>query len=387
MRELQYVEAKRLVWRDAAEPRLRLATDVIVRPFVAARCDGDPLFLQRDAGRMLTLAARLHLCDEAFGSPRSNPFLGPFAYGHECVAEVTACGADVQQFGIGDRVIVPWAISCGKCTMCVAGLTSKCTVTRGEGAVAAYGFGAAFGCHGGMVSDAVRVPFADEMLVHVPGNVDPLALASASDNLTDAYRSVAPYLLRSPEAPVLIVGGGAKSIGLYAVGIAKALGSSRIDYLDTSETRLALAAQLGANPIAMKRSASWYRRGVSWLREGYPITVDASSTNAGLSYALSALTPGGNCTGIGFYVRRGTPLPLWKMYMTCATLRVGVAHPRADLPAVLQLVEQRRFDPRVVNTLVADWTDAPHALLERTTKVVLHRPSLFPANEPTRNLS
>lgn len=65
------------------------------------------------------------------------------------------------------------------------------------------------------------------MLVRVPAGVDPLALASASDNLTDAYRTVAPHLLRSSEAPVLIVGGGAKSIGLYAVGIAKALGSSR----------------------------------------------------------------------------------------------------------------------------------------------------------------
>jgi alcohol dehydrogenase len=385
MRELQYVKARRLVWRDAEEPILRLATDVIVRPFLAARCDGDPLFLQRDAGRLLTWGATLHICDEAFESSRSNPFVGPFPYGHECVAEVTACGSVVRQFAVGDRVIVPWAISCGNCGMCVAGLTSKCSVTRGAGAVAAYGFGAAFGSHGGMVSDAVRVPFADAMLVRVPAEVDPLALASASDNMTDAYRTVAPHLLRSPEAPILIVGGGAKSIGLYAVGIAKALGSSRIDYLDTSETRLALAARLGANPIAMTRSASWYRRGVSALAGGYPITVDASSTTAGLSYALSALAPGGDCTGIGFYVRRSTPLPLWKMYLSCATLRVGVAHPRADLPALLRLIEQGRFDPRIVNTLVADWEDAPHALLERTTKVVLRRAPLFPSLVPNKS--
>src|ERR1041384_222971 len=93
MRELQYVQARRLVWRDAAEPRLRLATDAIVGPFLAGRCDGDPLFLQRDAGRLLSWGAALHLCDEAFDSSRSNPFVGPFAYGHECVAEVTACGS------------------------------------------------------------------------------------------------------------------------------------------------------------------------------------------------------------------------------------------------------------------------------------------------------
>jgi alcohol dehydrogenase len=227
-----------------------------------------------------------------------------------------------------------------------------------------------------MVSDALRVPFADAMLVRVPPGVDPLAVASASDNLTDAYRTVAPFLTHAPESPVLVVGGGAKSIGLYAVGIARALGSSHIDYLDTSETRLALAAQLGANPIAIKRSASWYRRGSSLRPDGYPITVDASSTTAGLSYAMSALAPGGNCTGVGFYVRKATPLPLWKMYMTCATLRIGVSHPRADLPAVLALIAQGRFDPRPVNTLIADWADAPRALLERTTKVVLCRSPL-----------
>ncbi len=379
MRELQYVKARRLLWREVAEPALRAPTDALVRPFVAARCDGDPLFLQRDAGRALSWGARLHICDEAFGSSRSNPFIGPFAYGHECVAEVVACGPDVRKFAVGDRVIVPWAISCGNCAMCAAGLTSKCVALRGDGATAAYGFGAAFGSYGGMVSDALRVPFADAMLMSVPATVEPLVVASASDNLTDAYRAVAPHLLRWPEAPVLVVGGGAKSIGLYAVGIAKALGSSRIDYLDASETRLALAARLGANPIATRRSESWYRRGVSSLPGGYPIAVDASSTTAGLSYALSALCPGGTCTGVGFYVRRATPLPLWKMYMTCASLRVGISHPRADLPALLRLIEQRRFDPSVVSTLVADWEDAPRALLERTTKVVLHRAPLFPA--------
>jgi len=365
-----------LAWRDVAEPSVLLETDALVRPFVAARCDGDPLFLQRDAGRMLSWAAKLHVCDEAFGSPHSNPFLGPFAYGHECVAEVTRCGSAVQSVAVGDVVSVPWAISCGNCPECSAGLTSKCRALRDEHAVSAYGFGGGFGRHGGMVSDLLRVPFADAMLVRVPANVDPLAAASASDNLSDAYRTVAPHLSRTPGAPVLIVGGSAKSIGLYAVGIAKALGASHIDYLDTSRTRLTLAQQLGANPIAITRTERWYERGEPLLRGGYAISVDASSTTEGLSYALGALAPGGTCTGIGFYLRRTTPLPLWKMFLKCATLRIGLSHPRADLAAVLQLLESGRFDPRPVNTVVASWEDAPRALLERTTKVVLSRARL-----------
>jgi threonine dehydrogenase-like Zn-dependent dehydrogenase len=62
--------------------------------------------------------------------------------------------------------------------------------------------------------------------------------------------------------------------------------------------------------------------------------------------------------------------------MKSATLRVSVPHPSADLPAVLKLVERGLFDPSKLNPLVADWDDAPRALLERSTKVVLRRAPL-----------
>ncbi len=158
--------------------------------------------------------------------------------------------------------------------------------------------------------------------------------------------------------------------------MAVALGSTRVDYLDTSRRRLDIAASLGANPLELTKNAAWFRRGEPALRGGYPISIDASSTTAGLSYALNALAPGGNCTGVGFYLRRGTPLPLWKMYLKSASLHVGVAHPRADLPAVLALIQSGRFDPARVTTLVAPWEDAARALLERSTKVVIRREPL-----------
>ncbi len=368
MRALTVTKPGALAWRDVAEPTLRSDASAIVRPFIAARCDGDPVFLRHNFERALTVGGRLHVLDEMFSSRRTNPFAAPFEYGHECVAEITALGRDVKNFSIGDHVVVPWSISCGTCRACAAGLTSKCETARGEKPLAAYGFGSAIGGCGGMVSDALYVPFADAMLVSVPRGVDPIAVASASDNIPDAYRTVAPYLKENPGAHVLVIGGGAKSIGLYAAGIAKALGASRVDYLDASKTRLAIAEKLGAN--AMEKSRAQLR--------DYPITVDASSTAGGLAYAIAALAPGGTCSGVGFYVRRGTPLPLWKMYMTSATLRVGVSHPRADLPGVMELVAAKKFDPSIVTTLVADWEDAPRALFERTTKVILRRAPKLP---------
>jgi threonine dehydrogenase-like Zn-dependent dehydrogenase len=374
LRQLTYLRPGVLEWREVPEPRLESDTDALVRPFIAARCDGDSLFLSHRYPGLLRWGACLHLLDASFGDDRNNPFLGPFAYGHECVAEVLSCGDGVRNLQVGQKVVVPWAISCGHCVHCLAGRTSNCASNPTR--LASYGFGGAFGTHGGMVSDVLRVPHADFMLVRVPAGVEALHLASASDNLSDGYRSVAPHLKRLPGAPVLVVGGAARSIGLYAASVAVGLGASRVDYLDTSATRLALAGSLGANPVELRRNSRWFKRGEPLLPGGYAISVDASSTSSGLAYALAALAVGGTCTGVGFYLRRRTPLPLWGMYYNSATLHVGLSHPRADLPDVLALVQSGKLAPEKVLTSVADWNDAPRALLERTTKVALRRAPL-----------
>jgi alcohol dehydrogenase len=214
-------------------------------------------------------------------------------------------------------------------------------------------------------------------VVKVPCGVDPVSIASAGDNMADGYRAVAPQLESHPGAPVLIVGGAAKSVGLYAAGIAVALGASRVDYLDDSERRLRMAERLGANPVLRTKQSRWFGAGEPVLPGGYAISVEASGTTRGLAYALTALAPGGVCTAIAFYLRRGTPLPLWNMYMKSASLHVGVSHPRTHLPALLKLVERGAFDPSHVTPLVGDWQDAHRVLLEPATKVIVQRKRLL----------
>src|SRR5678815_1682474 len=102
-----FVKSGILEWRDAPKPTMTSSTDAVVRPFIAARCDGDVVFLQHNFERLLGIGAMMHIVDEAFRGPATNPFTAPFAYGHECVAEVTACGADVRRFAVGDIVVVP----------------------------------------------------------------------------------------------------------------------------------------------------------------------------------------------------------------------------------------------------------------------------------------
>jgi len=374
MKQLTFMKRRTLQWLEVPDPVLQGPGEALVRPFVAGRCDGDALFLRHDFETALRAGAFAHLVDTDFGRSSTDVFHGPFAYGHECVAQVVSVGDEVRDHAPNDVVVVPWAISCGECERCRAGFTSKCA--RNDKPLAAYGFGSAIGGFGGMVSDLLRVPFADAMLVRVPPGVDPTAIASASDNIPDGYRAVGPQLLRAPGAPVLIVGGAAKSIGLYAAGIARAMGSSCVDYIDADRGRLEIAGKLGANPIYAGALHTWFGRLKRVRSEGYPITVDASGTGGGLSYALRLTAPGGHCTGLGFYLRKRTPLPLWQMYIGSVTLHVGVSHARAHLPAVLDLINRGSFDPSVVTPIIADWDDAARALTERATKIVVRRAPL-----------
>ena len=379
VQQLTYLKKETLEWREVPAPRLRAPDDAIVRPFAAARCDLDCAFLFANLSLPIRLGVAAHFLDPAaLDSLGKRPFRGPFPFGHECVAEVTEVGPDVKAYQRGDRVIVPFQVSCGRFLTCWQGLTARCQ-THDETPISAYGFGTATGAWGGAVSEAVRVPHADELLVRLPAGVDPVALASASDNLPDGYRAVAPALAERPGAHVLVVGGRAQSVGMYAVACALALGAASVDYVDHVADRLDLAERLGARPIRATSGSRWYKRAAPPRPGGYPVTVDASSAEPGLRFAIGALAPGGICTSVGFYFRRGTPLPLWRMYLNGSTLRTGLANVRADLPDVLALVTSGRLDPAAVTTLRAPWAEAPRALLERTTKVVLERAPLFGA--------
>ena len=216
------------------------------------------------------------------------PFPGPFALGHEFVAEVVEAG-DEAGVSAGDRVIVPFQISCGRCERCRRGVTASCSeVPSGS----MYGIGAVGGDWGGAIADLVRVPFADAMLVALPGGIDPVAVASLSDNVADGWRTVGPQLADRPGAPVLIVGGGAHAVSLYAVQAAVALGAERVVFLDTDPGRLELAGGWG-------RSRSRALRRARPARSRSPSTP--RSTSEGLHCAIRSTEPGGACTNVGIY--------------------------------------------------------------------------------------
>jgi alcohol dehydrogenase len=334
-----------LEWRDGeAASSLESDAAALVRPIAVATCDLDDLIV---AGRA--------------------PFPAPFAIGHEGVAEVVDVGDTVTGFVPGDRVIVPFQVSCGFCGPCSQGRTGNCaTVPWGS----TYGFGFGDAYWGGFLADLVRVPYADHMLVPLPHGVSVEAAASASDNIPDGYRTVSMLRDTWPGAPVLVVGGAAAgSIPLYAVGYAAALGAERVLYVDEDPGRREVATRMGATETLGELPER--------LREGFPITVDSSANPRGLELALRATAPDGICTSTGIYFPGASDeprFPLFEMYVRNATFVTGRPHVRMVIPDALHGIASGAIDPTLVTTHVVDWDDAADALVEHDwTKLVFTR--------------
>lgn len=341
MRALTFTGARSLEWQARADPVLAGDGEAVVRPLAVATCDIDDAIVNGVA-----------------------PFPPGFILGHEGVGEVVDVGDGVTSVVPGDRVLIPFQISCGDCGACAQGRTGNCEAVP---IASTYGFG--FGEEntrwGGFLADLVHVPFADAMLVPVPEGLASEVAAGASDNISDAYRTVAPHLAARPGAPVLVIGGFAPgSIGLYAAAQAIALGSERVLYIDPDPARRALAEGYGAETLDHLPER---------LDKRFPITVANTVDVKGLELALGSLGRDGVCTATGVFFQGEveTKLPLLPMYVYASTFITGRTHARRDIPDVLTMLAEGEFDPGPVTTKVVPFAEAADALLEgEYTKLV-----------------
>src|SRR4029453_10359837 len=158
MRSVVLTRPGRLDWWDTPVPAVPAPGGAVVMPLAMATCGLDPP-----------------------GGLGTTPFPLPLHFGHECVAEGLAVGEAVRTVRPGDRVAVPFQISCGTCSACRSRLTGNC---RSVPPISMYGFGVAGGAWGGVFSEQGALPYADAMLVPLPSGVDPVAVASAADTLS-----------------------------------------------------------------------------------------------------------------------------------------------------------------------------------------------------------
>lgn len=361
MQQLYFIKKGKLEWREVARPEVTDQHQAIVRPFAVVKCDLDDAFLFNNIALKVRIGTALGKIDPQYNSIFGNLLKGPFPFGHECVAEVVEVGDGVRNTKIGDVVSVPFQISCGSCLNCKKGLTSVCEQTP---ALSMYGFGKHLQ-FGGAMSDFIKVPFADAMLLKIPAHIDPVHLASLSDNIPDAYRHVKD-VETNPNQKVLVVSGQAKSVGIYALMIAKTLGVAEIDYVDKNSDRLEIARQLKADTVF---------ESYSQVKGKYDLVIDASSTGKGLEIALRSVRNFGTISNSGIYVRK-TFVSLVEMYAKGVTFRIGLSNARADAERILALLKKVEIPFALATTKLASWDNAADAFLTETTKVIVQRKTI-----------
>jgi threonine dehydrogenase-like Zn-dependent dehydrogenase len=341
VKQLTFDEPGKYVWRDVPDLTITSPDQALVRPVAVACCDLD-----------------VGVSQGVLPMPPGH------AVGHEGVAEVVEVGEAVTNVRVGDRVVVPFQINCGRCRECLRGATGSCGSLP---LMAMYGMAPLAGVDGGgFMADLVSVPYADAMLIPVPLDIDPVAIASLSDNIPDGWRGIGPYrgeleALNPADRRVLVV--GRLSIGVYAAALASAIGA-HVDYVDTDANRLAAAEKMGA--VVHDRPGP----DRSW--DPYPVTVHTSADPALLAASLRATWPDGVCTDTGIYYQGKVEMPLLPMYTRGIRFVTGRVNARAAIPHVIELLSAG-CDLAPAIERVADWADAPDVWPAMTGKTVFTR--------------
>lgn len=353
MRAVTWQGPEEMAVVDVPDPVIEEPTDAIIKVTTTGLCGSD-----------------LHL----YG-PLS-PFMTPGdVVGHEAMGIVEAVGPEVQGLMPGDRVVVPFNISCGSCWMCSRGLQSQCETTQnrehGTGA-SLFGYSSLYGQVPGGQAEYLRVPFAGYGAIKVPAGHPDDRYVFLSDVVPTAWQAVEYAGLETPGETLLVLGAG--PIGDMAARIALHRGL-RVIVVDLVAERLARVAARGAETIDLQevddvaeevrsrtggRGADAVIDAVGMEAHGAPLTRLMHKATTKLPSALAqplmkkagvdrltalytafeAVRRGGTVSLSGVYGGAMDPIPMMQLFDKQVQLRMGQANVRRWSDDALALLEQ-----------------------------------------------
>ncbi|MBY0394304.1 MAG: alcohol dehydrogenase catalytic domain-containing protein [Novosphingobium sp.] len=256
-----------------------------------------------------------------------------FCVGHEAVGEIVEIGKGVQRHKVGDKVMIPAAVGCGRCRSCLAGVVNTCEFGMG----ACYGLSAALQ---GSQAEAVRVPAADANAVAIPEGVSEEQALMMTDALATAW-----YGVRNadvvPGASVAVIGLG--PIGLMAVDSAMVMGAHVVYAIDPIPQRRAIAEANGA--IALHPDEALERIKADGKGKKLDCVVEVVGSDATVDFALRLVRPRGTVSVIGVQQSRRFAFPLERAFAAGLTFRTGTCSVPEELPALFPLVRSGRLKP------------------------------------------
>ncbi len=332
------------------DPTIRHPTDAIVRVTSSGLCGSD-----------------LHLYEVMA------PFLDEGdILGHEPIGIVEAVGSEVTNLAPGDRVVVPFNISCGHCRMCEDGLQSQCETTQnrehGMGA-SLFGYTKLYGQVPGAQAELLRVPQAHYGPIKVPEGPPDDRFVYLSDVLPTAWQAV-EYAQVPDGGTVCVLGLG--PIGDMACRIAQHRGA-RVIGVDLVAERLARVAAQGIEtvdlsgvselgdelreltdgrgPESVIDAVGMEAHGAPFAKLAHRMTAllpDALSAKlmetagvdrlAALNAAIDMVRRGGTISLSGVYGGMADPLPMLVLFDKQVTLRMGQANVRRWVDQILPLL-------------------------------------------------
>ncbi|MEQ8351546.1 MAG: alcohol dehydrogenase catalytic domain-containing protein [Leptospiraceae bacterium] len=340
MKRLELVKKGTLEWREFPEPEIQDRNQLIVAPVAVARCDLDLPILH---GKTL--------------------FRPPFAIGHEFVGKILKTSPDLvddPELKIGTLVAVSFQVACGSCSHCSEGLSKSCSKVD---ALSDYGMPPGANHYGGALTEQVLVPFARQMCLPLPASVDPVSVASLSDNIAEADKLVGRFLPRLKDKSILVLGGMAQSIGIYTCLYAKQMGQTQITYMDDDPDRLQLASNLGIECL----EAGGFKKSPG----RYHLVADASANESAWNIGLRSVQPGGIYTSASIFWSNKVPIPYLEMYNHEVELHIGRVNAAESMRRLMPAIESGQFTPESVVTHTASFADAKEAWSEPGIKLVI----------------
>lgn len=329
----------------------------------------------------------LHLYDGYIPTMQSGDILG-----HEFMGEVVETGPEVTNLKKGDRVVVPFTISCGNCFFCNRDLWSLCDNTNpnawmaekfyGHSPSGLFGYSHLLGGYAGGQAEYVRVPFANVGPLKVPDGLTDEQVLFLTDIFPTGYMAAENCDIQPGE---VVAVWGCGPVGQFAIRSAMMLGAERVIAIDRIPERLALAAAAGAEivnyeeidaGVALKEMTGGlgpdccidavgmeaHGTGVMALYDTVKQAVRMETGRAMvLRQAIVACRKGGKVSVPGVYGGFIDKMPMGAFVNKALTMRSGQTHVHKYLRPLMERIRNGEIDPSFLITHRLPLEDAPRA--------------------------
>ncbi len=350
---------------DVPDPKILNPGDAILRITSTAICGSD-----------------VHLYNALIPTMEEGDILG-----HEFMGEVVEIGREVKKLRVGDRVVVPFCIGCGKCYYCENDLWSLCDNSNpnavlnaklnGFSGAGLFGYSHLYGGYAGGQAEFARVPFADVGPIKIPEGLTDDQVLFLSDIFPTGYMAAENCNIRRGH---IVAIWGCGPVGQFAIRSAFLLGAYKVIAIDNVPERLRLAEEGGAVTISSDHDVQEILKQMTGGR-GPDACIDAVGMEAhGSAYddvkqtvhletdrpfvlrqAMRVCRKGGTLSIPGVYGGFIDKVPFGAAFAKGLTLKMGQTHVHRYLRPLLEMVESKVIDPSFVITNRVALDDAADA--------------------------